>query len=268
MSLIVTVYTSEGIVMASDSRTTQRVLVENQGVKSFPLSDNATKTFVTKWNYGISTCGAASIDGLPLSGYIQAFLNSYKYDKASTTVQKFADDLCNYFILLNLQDDLLFHVCGYDSVGQNYSQQIYKCVISVNKSSKIKKVTLINNIKDNYGIAWDGQVEVMLRLIKQQMLVSTVYDAKSADLIFEDGTKQKFDDVYTVLKKESTFIAKANIDYNMMNLQDAVDFARFAIRTTIDTQRFLQMEKTVGGPIDVLIIKPQESIWVSSKELK
>lgn len=267
MSLIISVYTSEGIVMASDSRTTQSFKIKGEK-KSYPLSDSANKTFLSKWNYGISTCGTASINGLPLSGHIQSFLNTYKYDKHSTTVEKFSNDLCDYFMTLELQDNLVFHICGYDLVENRYVQRIYRCGILVNKAAKEKNVALINSQPNAYGVIWDGQAEVMLRLIKQQILTSKIYDAKSVDVSFADGTSVKIDEAYVTSKNESSFIPEANIDFNMMNLQDAIDFARFAIRTTIDTQRFLQMEKTVGGPIDVLAIKPQESIWVSSKELK
>lgn len=267
MSLIISVYTSEGIVLASDSRTTQSFKVKGE-TKSYPLSDSANKTFLTKWNYGISTCGAASINGLPLSGYIQSFLNTYKYDKNITKIEKFSNDLCDYFMPLELQDNLIFHVCGYDLVDEQYIQKIYRCVIEANKTAKTKNVVLVNDTPDSYGFLWNGQTEVMLRLIKQQILATNIYSAKRANIIFENGTSQQLDDVFVIPKKESSFIPEARIDYNMMNLQDAIDFARFAIRTTIDTQRFLQMEKTVGGPTDVLVIKPQESIWVSSKEMK
>lgn len=104
----------------------------------------------------------------------------------------------------------------------------------------------------------------MLRLIKQQVLSSLIYNANNIVLPLNDGSLLKIGDGYVMPKQDSTFIPEANSDFNIMNLQDAIDFVRFAIRTTIGTQRFLQMEKTVGGPIDVLVIKPQESIWVSS----
>ena len=53
-----------------------------------------------------------------------------------------------------------------------------------------------------------------------------------------------------------------------MTLQDAVDFGVYAVKTTIDTMRFQQKEKTVGGPIDVLVIQPyQEPLFIQKKEL-
>jgi hypothetical protein len=53
-----------------------------------------------------------------------------------------------------------------------------------------------------------------------------------------------------------------------MNLQDAVDFAIYAIRTTIDTMRFEARPKNVGGPIDVLVLTPGGAHWIQRKELQ
>jgi hypothetical protein len=51
-------------------------------------------------------------------------------------------------------------------------------------------------------------------------------------------------------------------------LQDAVDFAVFAVRTTIDTMRFLPRLRTVGGHIDVLVIKPDDAKFLKEKQLR
>jgi hypothetical protein len=50
-------------------------------------------------------------------------------------------------------------------------------------------------------------------------------------------------------------------------VQDAIDFAIYAVRATIDTMRFEARPKNVGGPIDVLLITPQGSRWIQRKEL-
>ena len=58
------------------------------------------------------------------------------------------------------------------------------------------------------------------------------------------------------------------IPFKFFTLQDAIDFAIFAVRSTIDAIRFQPRPKTVGGPIDVLVIKPEEAFWVQRKKLK
>ena len=50
------------------------------------------------------------------------------------------------------------------------------------------------------------------------------------------------------------------IAWNFMTLQDAIDFVRYAINITIETMRFSNVNKTVGGPIDILVITPNKKI--------
>ena len=51
-------------------------------------------------------------------------------------------------------------------------------------------------------------------------------------------------------------------------LQDAVDFARYAVETTINTMRFKNVVETVGGNVDILVITPDETKWLQKTELK
>jgi len=57
------------------------------------------------------------------------------------------------------------------------------------------------------------------------------------------------------------------IPFKFFTLQDAIDFAVFAVRSTIEAIRLQPRPKTVGGPIDVLVIKPENAFWVQRKEL-
>ncbi len=54
-----------------------------------------------------------------------------------------------------------------------------------------------------------------------------------------------------------------------MTIQDAIDFAIYSVRTTIDTMRFQARPKNVGGPVDVLLITPDEPArWVQRKHFR
>jgi hypothetical protein len=92
-----------------------------------------------------------------------------------------------------------------------------------------------------YGATWAGQVDVITRLLKAKQVVGP------------DG--------------QLVEIAGARINWHLMNVQDAIDFAIYAVRTTIDTMRFEARPKNVGGPIDVLLITAQGSRWIQRKEL-
>ena len=72
------------------------------------------------------------------------------------------------------------------------------------------------------------------------------------------------DSVVQILWQKNTNIA----NYTAFSLQDAVDYAKFLIRTTADFQRFLGKFPTVGGDIDVALITNQVGFrWIAQKPL-
>ncbi len=57
-------------------------------------------------------------------------------------------------------------------------------------------------------------------------------------------------------------------NYGAFSLQDAIDYAKFLIRTTADFQRFSGELPTVGGEIDIALITNHRGFqWISQKEL-
>ncbi len=56
--------------------------------------------------------------------------------------------------------------------------------------------------------------------------------------------------------------------WGYFTLQDAVDFARYAVETTINTMRFKNVVETVGRNVDILVITPDETKWLQKTELK
>jgi len=59
-----------------------------------------------------------------------------------------------------------------------------------------------------------------------------------------------------------------NPSFNVMQLQDAVDYSRHLTRSTIDQLRFEPRFATVGGPIDTLVVQPTGARWLARKELQ
>ncbi|MFH0774008.1 MAG: hypothetical protein V2A53_00735 [bacterium] len=58
-------------------------------------------------------------------------------------------------------------------------------------------------------------------------------------------------------------------NYQLLSLQDAIEYTLFLVRTTIDAQRFAPMLPTCGGEIDVAVITPKSGFqWIKKKELK
>lgn len=235
MSFIIAVYTNEGIILASDSRTTYTTTLKRPdgtierkiGVQ---ITDTTYKTFMCNKRIGISTCGTSSINGTPITGFIEDFI-SQKVSEQSL-VEDVAQGLVDYFTAFNPVPDTNFIVAGYNHT--DLKQHIMRVYIS-------SKTPLINIDTSTAGVAWDGETEVFKRLIKSVALKNP--DGSYTDLQFYP------------------------IGYNFFTLQDAINFAEFAVDVTIKTMAFQDCVKTVGGPIDILAIKPTGAFWIQRKEL-
>ena len=140
--------------------------------------------------------------------------------------------IINYFNALEEIPDTDFIVAGYD-IKYKKRQLIYKLNVQTKKVENID-TTL-------QGATWQGETSTFTRLIK------------NVALKIEDGT-------YEDLPVE-------NILFEFFTLQDAVDFARYAVETTIQTMRFKNVVETVGGDVDILVITPNETKWLQKKNL-
>ncbi len=252
MSLIITTYVREGIVLSSDSRLS----VDNasKGINSITQTDSHHKTFVTNNGVGISTCGTAGIKSVPLSGFIESFISEDLGD-SDDKVEEVVDKLILYFKDLDSTLNTTFHVAGYDEEEVEI-QSIDARKNNDKDSKKIKKIKIQKvffvNIKNN----------IKRDVIKNKGAQNTLYHGHATVMDKLLNTVN-----VNVVGKAPVALPFNGIAYNFFTLQDAIDFNRYAIKTTIDTMRFELVYKTVGGPIDVLVIKPNEVKWVSKKEL-
>jgi hypothetical protein len=236
MSFIITLYVQEGIVMASDSRLTVNRLEQRGSHEvqiSVPQSDANYKTFLAPGNVGISTFGAADINGIPISGYIDSFI-SERLSSGTVPLQQIPQLILDYFRSLSPVPDTSFHVAGYTTENGRRIPHVWFVNLLQNVISRI-------NQPGQQGATWGGESDILSRLLNP---VGTI------------GPDKKFNQ-----------IPAYPIDWQFFTLQDAIDFAIYAERTTIDSMRFQTREKTVGGPIDVLVIKPDRAFWVAKKEL-
>lgn len=233
MSLVVTVYTREGIVMAADSRLS----LNSQGTQggqqvvqmSVAQTDSVYKIFLAPGDVGIATYGAADIAGVPIAGYIDSFIQERL--SPPQEVDAVPQILLDYFRALPGPPDTQFHVAGYKS----QEQQVWRVQVSQNLVVRL-------NQSDQQGASWGGEADVLTRLI--QPLWSRDNQGAYRDL--------------------PTF----PIPWQFFTLQDAIDFAVYAIRATIDSMRFQARAKTVGGAVDILVVKPTAATWVSRKQLR
>ncbi|SRR6266699_4096029 len=239
MSFVLTLYVREGIVMASDSRltlNTQQQAGANQLINlSVGQSDSNYKTFLSSTSVGISTYGAADINGVPIGGYIESFIDDIAVPK-SLAVDQVPDELLKYFKSQKQPPDTQFLVAGYKKTAKTSEQHVWHVSVAPGSMKQVNPVGV-------QGAHWGGESDILTRLLSP------------VGILDQNGS---------VVAKPPVY----NIPWGFFTLQDAIDFAIFAVRSTIDALRFQPRAKTVGGPIDVLVIKPTEAFWVQRKDLR
>lgn len=251
MSLVITSYVPEGIVMASDSRQSITIEGKTPDGKDLPKvdtvnSDNVYKIYLLSkkdkdgkiiFEVGVQNFGQDLLGGIPTANHIKRFSEEELTDEDDvTTIPK---KLVEFFRKLFPTADTGFHVAGYKKEKERKMSilYIYYCHVA-------KNIIEQRNIAPypRYSATWSGQIDVLAGILQPSSML---------------GPEGK-----------AITMQKPPIIWDTLALQDAIDFSIYAIRTTIDTIRFQARPKNVGGPIDVLVITPDEAKWIQRKELK
>jgi hypothetical protein len=239
MSLIITLYVREGIVMAADSRltlNTQRQELDKTVVNlAVGQSDSNYKLFLAPHDIGISTYGAADIKGVPIAGYVDSFIAAELKDEPAS-IEEVGNKLLKHFSAFTPVPQTQYHVAGYTKVNNQVEQEVWHVNVASKQISRV-------NPPGQQGASWGGEADILARLVQPV-----------AQIDQQDKILEKF--------------AHFQIQWHFFTLQDAIDFAVFAVRSTIDAMNFQPRAKTVGGPIDVLVIKPAGAAWIQRKELR
>jgi hypothetical protein len=143
--------------------------------------------------------------------------------------------LLQYFRALPGPPAMYFHVAGYKSEQGKRVQHLWTVDVA---QDEVRRV----NQPDQQGAQWGGETDVLVRLINPVF----AQDAQGA---------------YQALP---AFV----IPWQFFTLQDAIDFSGYAIKTTIESMRFHARPKTVGGAVDILVIRPSSTEWVAKKTLR
>lgn len=235
MSFLIAVHVNEGIVLASDRRTTY-TNTQIKGTKTVQrigvhVTDSTDKTFLCPNGAGISTCGDAAMLGQPLTGFIRELIRT-KITR-DTKTSEIPEIILNYFESFEKRPESQFIIAGYEETQKGLEQLIYSVAL---KNSQIKQEKT-----DVQGAMWAGEILTMTKL-------------------FGTSAVKKPDGRYADLPPEE-------VAWKYFTLQDAVDFARYAVETTIQTMHFKNVVETVGGRVDILVITPEETKWLAKEEL-
>lgn len=239
MSFVIALYVREGIVMAADSRLTLNAIGQGQGQNqtiqlSVGQSDSANKLFLALDRIGIATYGDADIEGVPIAGFIESFI-AEKLDEKKT-VEEASQLILDYFRSVKATAKTYFLVAGYrDDAKGKKEQQAW--VVDIPANTKTQVIP-----PGQQGAQWGGESDIMVRLIQPVSVAD------------QTGKMQQ--------------LPYFQIPWGFFTLQDAIDFAKYAVGATIESFRFQPRPKTVGGPIDILVIRPGEATWIKRKELQ
>ncbi|HUV00243.1 MAG TPA: hypothetical protein VMW32_04700, partial [Bacteroidales bacterium] len=98
MSLIITLYVPEGLVIAGDSRLSlswKTPITNGEHLHTVTASDSNTKIFTIKNKFGLGDFGAADINGVPISGFINQFIEEMVKD--DTEIDQMPQLLLDFF---------------------------------------------------------------------------------------------------------------------------------------------------------------------------
>lgn len=224
--------------MAADSRLTLTIPRALPGgpehTLSLTTSDSARKLFLAPNNIGIATCGPADIGGVPIAGFVESFIVEKLVGK-NLYAEQVANELKAYLSTLGVRPGTMFHIAGYTQTEAGWEQTLFSVDPAVGPVIRLNPV-------NRQGANWGGEIDVLQRLLNEVNLV------QEGDL-------------------PAVPLPSFGVPFEFFTLQDAIDFAVFGIRSTIETLRFQNREKTVGGPIDLLVVTPSGAKWIKQKQL-
>jgi hypothetical protein len=282
-TLNVVVKVSEGLVLGADSRSTY------QNVKGAyrSASDQAQKIFQLSKNVGCLVRGEAFFKEWTVGGFISSYRSecdltddiSQHFDTIMTSFDRFVR--ANLSVSDSIGTDVI--VAGYDLDGR----------------ARIAEYSLRNRrsfphlVNERVGLVFKGQRELIDRLLNgvydyeevsavQKKILGRALREIIGDTLTCHRDSVLLNSVYNRYSKEFLDMlpyqpsgTKAIVLTDKMYLQDAIEYARFLIRTTIDFQRFTDGTNSdkgsipgVGGDIDIAVVTPTGFEWISRKSLR
>lgn len=307
MSLAINTTTSEGIVLAADSRQSYR---NRKGMARIG-SDNASKLFQINKRVGIAVTGLAFLPEDDVPKNISKFVEQFKRetDVEDLNVRDVAEKLHYLFdkkynwqkrldkLPEEIKKDLIKQGCEVLNIKkEKYAIRFQFKDSQGNVKHGVAGVDSINLLVAGYNKSGTHEVYVCnipgeiqkkrdstakgkeygAGWIGQADVVQRIvlgYDGRIRNIKFVQESMTKYGE--EEINKQLRNLEYA-IQYGTMTLQDAIDFSTLIIQTTSAIQRFSDGITAdpgdipgVGGPVDVAVITPNKGfVWISKKKLK
>ncbi len=261
MTIVVAVAAPDGLILAADSRTTF-----TDGQRHRIASDNTQKVYPIRDCIAVATYGQNGIGQRTIAGLMDEFVSLLPNDQplqGAALAQALGDFFDSRYRAETAPEEvqmweaspgfpLGFLVAGYDDDGIGRIREVsIPGPLVQDDPGGVAVNTAVR------GVSWRGQTDVIRRLVFG-------FD--------EDAFRAGGNDIPADLVEPIGKLA-----YQVLfpiTMQDAVDFAAFLIRTTIDMQRFSDGTGVspgdlpgCGGPVRMLAVTRDALQWVAEPTL-
>ncbi|MDE0636666.1 MAG: hypothetical protein OXI43_12575 [Candidatus Poribacteria bacterium] len=258
MTLIVSVISADGIVIAGDSLSSlnrqinmnqsskvicpqcqheHTVQANFQGNVAQATYSHTEKVFPFFQKFGIGVFGSGLIGGHSVNFLIRSFeYYTTKQNKNINGVTQLAQQL-----------------------GNNLHSYLKKHLEHEKKS--------LDDFPENHiflGFAIVGYDDLQSKMIEVLLSKDVRYNEFSNLGCYASGNKEVVEAIWGLYKKRPD----TQPIYEVFSLQEAIDYAEFLISSTISHQRFSPTIPNVGGNIDIALVRPfDEFQWIRQKPL-
>jgi 20S proteasome alpha/beta subunit len=260
MTIVISVLTSDGIVLAADSRQVVQSATGQWRIDS----DYTCKIFRLNSHVGVAIVGQGTFysDRETSPHSIRSIIHRAAKElpqdcsvniAASALHSKASHALQIHQTTLTIEKGgLAFYVGGYNSQDAE-SGELYHCEIPGDIS--------LERTTEDAGLVWGGQREIVDRLILG-------YDPRLCQLLPDNSGKE----ILNKLRPKIQLL----INFQTMPLQDAVDLANMLVHSTVEMQRLSDgivgmpgYFAGCGGSVDIAVITPNDGFqWLRQKSLR
>jgi len=267
MTICIAVRVAEGLVLAADSavvlqgqaKTPDGTIVETI-IQNFSFANKVTH--FKDYPVGVLNWGIGSIKARSIQSLIMEFEYTYpqKGKSRAYTVRKIAEDLVTFIrkrydeaypATLPMRPGLGFLVGGYSDKGFFADEFVYQFP----KSTEWRTVRPdLPDGSPSFGVNWYGMTDALQRLVLG-------YDRNAMAELVKRGA-----DLAMVQKWIKDNVAQLPLVFDGMPLQDAIDFAEYAVQVVIGRFRFGLGPPLCGGDVDIAVVTPDAFRWAKRKQ--
>jgi len=255
MTLIVSLRTVDGIVIAGDSLSTMMAQVQFKAIVDIKCPECGHEHRIDP----IATGGQIPSSTFSFAQKVFPFMKNFGV--GSHGLGQIAGK-STYFAVRELEDKLEaedWKASGVTKAANEIGQHVFNLAKqSIPDLDKLpdKKVFVGFQV-----VGYDGPDAKTIRIgIGKEVYSSTIADRGCS----VDGETRVVTAIWNLYKTNR----EDQAEYKLFSLQDAIDYAKFLITTTAAYQRFSRTLPKVGGEIDIGLVTPLDGfIWIQQKPL-